>query len=758
MSDFLTGDNVDRLCNIREWAAVGLYESLLQGDPWALCCGNAWRTLYENMDIVVPDDHYLMPYEPIEYAQPWSPEIADDMSAMGVSRILGPESCLGMRFNRAAIKLQKERFPEREDFIDRYAEDLWERVGRHVQLVHASVNMRRMLDEGIEGMAGELREELDALRAEGRTADPDELHLLSGMEQYVEGVRAFHRRACRTARKAADGCEGEERRIRTLVADALENALLEPAETFYEGLVTVNFAWMLDGCDNIGRLDQLLGDRFEADREAGRLDLEIVRRLLDDLWTYFHLWNGWQIQIGGYTAEGEDGCNALTRECLLAAQRNRLHKPSLSLRVNRDTPDEILMEALRTIRCGAGQPALYNDERYITLLRKEPMNIPQSDVYEYGFGGCTEVLINGLSNIGSHTNRPLMNVPWALQWALHDGYDPVAERQEGPRTGEFTAFEDFPDFLGALKRQLQFLTDRYVTRVRADYEEHAEKAPPMIHRSFLVGDCVRKRKSFLTGGARYNWNYLNYVGISTFIDSAAAVRHCVFDRATVGAGELMEALAADFQGYEEVQRRLLAAPKFGNDDPYVDDLAAQLVEFMWSEVVRHEHPRGGRFVPACIPHGLYGPYGRRIGATPDGRRSRKPLGDSIGAFQGRDRNGPTALLRSVTKLPLHRAVATPVLNMRLPKGVLCDEAELRKLADLVRGYFDSGGLHVQISVLDTEELRAAKKHPEEYGDLIVRIGGYSEYFVALSEEMQESVIQRTGHTFEWIRADITSQV
>jgi formate C-acetyltransferase len=229
------------------------------------------------------------------------------------------------------------------------------------------------------------------------------------------------------------------------------------------------------------------------------------------------------------------------------------------------------------------------------------------------------------------------------------------------------------------------------------------------------------------------------------IDSAAAIKKTIFDDKSVSASELVEALKNDFKGHENVRRKLLAAPKFGNDDNYVDEVGADLIDYSWKELYSHETPRGGRYIASCILFTTYFGAGRAVGATPDGRKAFEALVDSVGAVPGCDEKGPTALLKSVSKLPLWLAAGTPVLNMRFQKSLFSNEESIAKLAKLVRAFFKQGGMQIQISVLDSKEMRNAQKEPEKHKDLIVRIGGFSEYFNVLDKDLQETVINRTEH-------------
>jgi formate C-acetyltransferase len=430
-------------------------------------------------------------------------------------------------------------------------------------------------------------------------------------------------------------------------------------------------------------------------------------------------------------------------ECIAACGRNRFRRPNVALRVAKRTPDEALAAALEVLCKGSGRPALYNDELYVDTLASMDLGLSEEDAREVGFGGCTETMIAGLSNVGSLEGE--LNLAKALELALHDGYDPVGKRQLGPHTGAFEAFERLDEFVGAVKRQIQCMTDAFVARHNDMLTRRFHEGDPKLYRTFFTRDCVKRHRSFEAGGARYNWAVVSYQGIANVIDSLAAVRRCVYDEESVGKGELLEALAADFEGYEPLRRKLEGAPRFGNDDPYVDEIGRDVVRFAWEELYSHQTPRGGRYLPSCILFATYGGAGRGVGALPDGRKAFEVLTDSVGPAQGRDTAGPTAMLNSVTKLPLGMAVGTPVLNARFQKAIFGTPDGLEAVTSLVRAFFDRGGMQIQISVVSKEEMLAAQREPEKHGDLIVRIGGYSEYFARLDRKLQDSVIARTEH-------------
>lgn len=716
---------------------MGFYEAI--GQPWPASYGRAYRRLYENMEIRVPEGRWLIPMESLPNAKTWR----SDGVWTATSLILDHDHHCGMRLNEIVAEEKKQAFPQHAAFIDELVADIERRLISFGGYTHSNPDMRRVVDEGFESMEAELADAIARTRAEGPDAEPETLELLLAVEDFAIGVRAFYERTLEAVGAAAEAASGQRREELVAIGEALGQCFMQPSKTFCQGLLAVNLAWMIDGCDSIGRPDQVLGSLYEADLAAGRLEKAHADRLLDEVFENFEIFNGWNLQIGGWTPEGEDGTNALTLALIAACGRNHFRRPNVAFRITSRTPESALLEALRVLREGSGRPALYNDDLYVQTLRDMDMGLSDADACEIGFGGCTETMIAGLSNVGSLEGE--INLAKALELALSDGYDPHAHEQRGPHTGRFEEMESFDEFLTAVKGQVQFLTASFAASNCEQLRKRFTQGDPKLARTLFTRDCIARRKSFEAGGARYNWCVVSYQGIANLIDSLAAIRKCIYQDGAISRADLLTALAADFAGCDGIRHALLAAPKFGNDDDRVDLLGREIIDYAWRELYSYEPPRGGRYIASCILFVTYEYAGAYVGATPDGRRAGEPLADSVGAFQGNDTHGPTALLNSVTKLPLHLAVGTPVLNIRLQRAIMERDEDLEKVASLVRTYFAKGGMQIQVSVLNRAELLAARAEPDKHRDLIVRVGGYSEYFCNLTPELQDTVIARTDH-------------
>ena len=589
--------------------------------------------------------------------------------------------------------------------------------------IHASVNFRRILAEGLNAYVARLRT-LQAHARESRQAD--RLVFYEAMEIMLDGIRQFHARVVAMLAGLSNATDEEERR-RAALLQALQRVPFEPARTFYEAMVAENFIYYLDGCDNLGRFDQDLYPYYQADVEAGRVTREEALSLIEELWANINRTGGWNVAIGGTAPDGSPGTNELTRLCLEAARKRGEARPNLALRLREDTPEEIWQEAFQTLATGCGLPALYSEENYVRAIRNADLGLREEDLPDFAFGGCTELMVHGKSCCGGADTH--LNLCRVLEKSIH------------AHLGGCVTFEEFFELFSA---DLQEAVQTAVEHTNWCYEQMAQWQPQPI-RSLLIDDCLDQGLEYHASGARYNWSVASVGGIGNAADSLQALREVVFEEGELSPGELIAMLRDDFAGNEKMRQRLSHCARYGNDEDAVDELAQQVAELAFRGLLSRTTWRGGKFVPACVLLNWYAEWGKGCGALPDGRGAGAPIGDSAGPVQGRDRRGPTAMLRSVAKLPQHLAPGTLVVNARLSKSLFSTPAARRKLQDLVRSYFRLGGMQLQITVVDQETLRKALEAPEEYGDLIVRIGGFSAYWHELSPELRRTVFERTEH-------------
>jgi len=586
---------------------------------------------------------------------------------------------------------------------------------------HSIPNYGRVLREGLNRHDERLRLRRDAARTAGDAALVD---FCEAILDVVEGIRVWHARLRQAlAATTCEATDADARRRRLLAC--LEHVPFRPARTFAEAVTAYNLVYYLDDCDNPGRVDQELIGFYRRDLAEGLVSYEDAEAFIHNLWQNTDTNGGWSASIGGSTPAGEPAYNELTLICLRTARGMR--RPNLQLRIRRDMPDPVWDEALETLSTGTGLPALHNEEEFRRSLRGARLGLRDADFALVNGGGCTETMVHGCSNVGSLDAG--LHLPVVLEKTLRRSL------AEAP---------SFDYLLDAYLADLHDAVEEIAREVSRDQETRARLRPQPM-RTLLIDDCIDNGLEFNAGGARYNWSVVNVAGLANAADSLSAARQVVFEQKAVSGADLLAAMEVDFVGHEALRRRLERAPRFGNDQPPADALAARVADHVFRELLAHAPWRGGRFLGSCLMFVTYAAAGAQVGATPDGRRRGAPIADSAGPMQGRDRSGPTAMIKSVGALPHYLAPGTLVVNARFAREMFDSPEQRDRLRALVRSYFDLGGMQLQINVMDQETLRQACAHPEDYPGLIVRVGGYSEYFLRLSPELRRSVLERTEH-------------
>jgi len=368
--------------------------------------------------------------------------------------------------------------------------------------------------------------------------------------------------------------------------------------------------------------------------------------------------------------------------------------------------------------------------------------VPLEDARDYALAGCLDVNIAGKSRINAFG---MFIVPLVFEITINNSVEPRTGRQLGPKTGDFESFKTFDDFMNAFKEQLAYFMSMAAEEHNILLRAQAELFPDAFH-SVLMVDAIKEGKDVLDRTLPFeNGSALNTVGMINVADSMAAVKKLVFEEKKVTKKELKAALEADWQGdrYEEIRKMCLAAPKYGNGDPYVDSIARELYQFWADTAITFPTAWGGTTKPTAISVTAHAPGGALTGATPDGRHAGETLADgSMSAAQGKDTHGPTAVIRSAITIDQVPFQAT-LLNMKFHPSALQATEDMMKLSDLIKTYFSFGGKHIQFNVVSKETLLDAQKHPENYRDLIVRVAGYSAYFVDLGKPVQDEIIART---------------
>jgi len=607
--------------------------------------------------------------------------------------------------------------------------------------------------------------------ARARAANPSAGDWYDSLEEIVAGVCEFAAAVRRSALSAAKEATVPERREELLgTAAVLERCPEHPVSTFREAVQTFWILFLLNGADSCSRLDQDLGPYLDRDLAAGRITEAQAREMISSLWVRLDEYRSWSAVVGGTDVEGRDACNTFTRMAIEATGRLRTQAPNLCLRVHSGLPDDILALACRVIAAGGGMPSLVNDEPIIESLVAR--GVALEDARDYALTGCAQVFVPGCSYGGYEDFFP--NALKWLELALHNGHDPLLGRQVGPLTGSSQELRTFDDVVRAFEAQMAAVLDTGCAVAATNLRVLADEFPSAL-RSVLGHDTVERGVDIRAGGYRYNEGLVDILGMTNVADSLAVIRELVFEREEMSLPDLIAILDANWEGHEGLRQRCLASgrsgfsrdafPKFGNDDPEHDALLASLYDLA-SRDLRARFTEVGQ---GCYSYDVVGwtghvAYGAVTAASPDGRRSGEPLADSCGASQGRDVNGPTALLASAARLGHRRAHGVVALTLRFAPNVGTDtrfasagaglplsrdakqvSVPGSPLVSLVRTYFGMGGQQLQLNVVDNRVLRDAQEHPERYESLVVRVGGFSAYWNQLGREMQEAIISRSEH-------------
>jgi formate C-acetyltransferase len=580
-----------------------------------------------------------------------------------------------------------------------------------------------------------------------------ERHFLEAAHLSVQAAMRYVRRYAEQAQHLAEEANCDDRRLELeRIAGCCRHIAECPPRDFREALQLVWLTQLLLEIESgvsafsFGRLDQYLHPFLKADLDSGALGWESAQELVDCFWVKANEQNdrcedaGRAVTIGGMGRNGEDRVNNLTTMMLAAAGRLGLKQPKLNARIHPGSPPDYLRLCCGVATQNAG-PQLYNDEQIIASL--EHFGFPREEAVEYGIIGCYETGIPGKERPWPMSG--CLNLGKCLELAINDGVCRISGKQIGPRTGKLRQFRSCAQVEKAYRQQVAHFVGFMVEKNALD-ECVDEALHPQPFLSSLMHGCIESGKDVSAGGARYTNVGIRCAGFSAVADALMALKALVFDRPAIAPRDLETALSRDLDSCESLRQMLVnRAPKYGNDIDSVDGIARQVGTHFCREVLKYENIRGGRFKPGLFSFTSFLPAGRNCGALPNGRKARQPFANGVSPMHAMDRNGPTAMLRSASKLDYTLSPNASTLDLRLPHLVAGDDGALARLCELTRTYFDMGGTQLQLTVVSSEELRQAKRLPREYGHLIVRVAGYSAYFVDLSEDVQDEIISRTEH-------------
>jgi len=626
---------------------------------------------------------------------------------------------------------------------------------------HINAGYEKVLRKGFDGIKEE------AARVSRKVTGDDSAaiarrHFLESVMLVCEAAIAFAGRHAAALRALAGDTADAARRAELLrMAAVCERVPAAPARTFHEALQSMWFTHLVlnletDGhAFGPGRFDQYLYPYFRHSVDSGELTADQAQELLDLMWVKFDeitlakdsgeaqtssSYPEFQnLNIGGLTRDGRDATNELSYMCLTALEHTRLPQPGLSAQISSRTSSRFLLRCCELLRLGLGMPAMFNSD--VLVLGMVNRGKTLEDARGSSLNGCVACFCDGKDRMAS---SGYFNLAKCLELALNDGVDRLTGERLGPPTGDPRGFATFDDVLAAFGTQVDHFADekvRYDAIVRQAYADHC----PVPFTSAVIDDCIDRALDWHAGGARYNIATVSGVAIGTVADALSAIRTHVFEKRTVTMAALVEALDRNWDGHELLRETIVnKTPHYGNDDDQADELAALTQRIFCDAVEARRDVQGARYFVDLLPTTSHVALGEVTGATPDGRRAGTPLSEGVSAVQGHDRRGPTAAAASVAKLDHARTNGT-LLNMRINPDCVRTTEDLRKLAALIRGYFDQGGHHVQFNIVDREVLLDAMARPEQHRDLMVRVAGYSDYFVLLAPDIQREILSRTEH-------------
>jgi len=638
---------------------------------------------------------------------------------------------------------------------------------------HIAINFEKLLKIGIKGYT----EIIEGKRKELNLAEQADLK----REQFyrasliaLDGITKFIQRFSRLAKVMSD-VELDEQRKKELIqiSEVCSNIAFKPPSNFYEALQLSYFLQLILQIESnghsvsLGRMDQYLYPFYEKDKYENRITPEFAKELLMHTWIKLYSINKirpWShtrysagsplyqnVTIGGQTPDCEDAVNELSYLILDSVGQMRLTQPNLSVRYHRNISDDFMMACVNVIEKGFGMPAFNNDEIVIPALLN--LGVEKKDAYNYSAIGCIEIAVPGKWGYRT-TGMSFLNFMRVFMAALYNGWDRESGKIFHKGIGKLTDFTNFKQVMEAWKRQIAFYTKASVT-IDTVVDTVLEENVPDIICSIFVDDCIKRGKTIKEGGAKYDFISGLQVGIANLGNSLAAIKKLVFEEKRILSDELLKCLENNYEGIEcEKIRQVIInkAPKYGNDDDYVDELLKEAYNYFIEELSKYHNTRygkgpiGGKYYAGTSSISANVPSGAVVGATPDGRKAFTPLAEGCSPSSGTDVLGPTAVFKSVSKLPTEKITGGVLLNQKLNPSTIKKISDKMKLISMLRTFFeDLKGWHVQYNIVSKETLLDAKRYPEKYKDLVVRVAGYSAFFTTLSPDTQDDIIARTEH-------------
>ena len=629
---------------------------------------------------------------------------------------------------------------------------------------HFNPNYAKVLSKGFKAIRQEAQDRMSAMEGRVFGDDARKYTFYKAVTVVCDAAMILAKRYAALCREKA-GTAAEPRKSELLkMAGILDWIMENPCRTFHEAVQAINTYQLLLDLDGnmhgltIGRLDQHLGRYLNADLEAGRTTMDEAQEMMDSFFLKISetckVWNkraaessggytsGQHMSLGGVDRLGNDATNQVSYMMLESMGRLKLHEPPISMRVHEGTPERLWEAAFETTKRVGGIPTLQNDKVIIPALMRKGLSL--EDARDYCIIGCVEPSGSGCEwpACGGSGQETYWNLANALELAINNGVNPLTGAEGGLKTGCLYDMRTFDEVKEAYVKQVNYFVDWQVTMTNF-YELISMELMPIPIASATMDGCMEKGLDVVWGGAKYNSTGCSGIGCANVADGLAAIKHLVFDTKKYTARQFHEAMMANWEGHEVMRQEILNdVPRYGNDNPYVDDLARWAMEVFSNRINQATGPRGA-YRPGLYPVATHVIFGRMTWASPDGRKTGEPLADGISPKQGLDRNGPAAIVKSAAKINHVNNGNGTLLNMKFhPKSVEGKDG-LIKLKNLVQTYFDMDGMHLQYNVISSDTLRQAQNNPEEYKNLVIRVAGFSAYFVELHKDLQDDLIRRT---------------
>lgn len=639
---------------------------------------------------------------------------------------------------------------------------------------HIAVDFYKILSAGLDGYLQEIKhyhQQVKRFEQEGVRKD----HFYTALTISVNAFRTFIRRY-RDLALSLNNKEKDIHRKQELlqIAANCDTIAEKPPKNFYQALQLTWFVQLVLQIESnghsvsLGRMDQYLFPFYQHDLITGKITEEFASELLENTWikllsiNKIRPWSHTRfsaggplyqnVTIGGQTVDGRDAVNDLSFLILESVGKMKLTQPNLSVRFHKNISNEFMTACMRVIEKGFGMPSFNNDEVVIPGLID--LGVEREDAYNYSAIGCIEIAVPGKWGYRC-TGMSFLNLMRVFLASLYDGLDKQSGKTFQKGLGDFSGFNSFDDVLKSWQQQIRFYT-RKTVEIDTAVDTALEQNVPDILCSAFVDSCISRGKTIKEGGSKYDFISGLQVGIANLGNSLAAIKKLVFEEKKITKEQLLKAIEENFEGTEgEKTRQLLLnyAPKYGNDDDYVDLLLRDAYMEFINELEKYHTTRYNRGPIGCKYYAGTSsisanvPSGAVVPATPDGRKAFTPVAEGSSPSSGTDMLGPTAVFKSVSKLPTGKIMGGVLLNQKLSPATIQKDSDKQKLISIIRTFFeDLKGWHVQYNIVSKETLLAAKKNPEKYRDLIVRVAGYSAFFTTLSPDTQDDIIARTEHS------------